>query len=295
MRKIIGLAVAVMLIFIVSEDGGTFAATGGCNHRHPERCPTPAPSPTATPPVVYWRYHCTAVPGCADFADPSVFEVPPAYRGRTDPLGGIVEQQTPGYAPQPDPSLWVINPPAPARNPAPWCVWDADDRVRGNFVGTLAPSQTISVTVCMISDTVPHRAGLTLVDYPQLTGSITFGEHMTMSVAGGRSGCIVGAQYKMLSDSRLSPIANTNYPAVGRYQSVTFSVTNPTAVPVSIIVPTTLGRYLDGHSGTNFPESRWCPGDMADAGGPAIWQYGNWLFAPLDVSLGIQPGVWWAN
>ncbi len=234
-------------------------------------------------------------------SDGSLFEIPPYYYGRTNDasftlsipgaLGGIVEQQS-GYASQPDTSLWVINPPS-SGNPAPWCVWDADDRVRGDFLGTLSAGAAVSVTVCMIADVSSHRAAMNLVGYPQLTGTIAFGEYMTLQVIGGRTACVVGPRYNGLSDTRLQPILNTNHASVGRYEQVTFTLTNLSATAVDVNVPMTLGRYLDG--APNFSESRWCPGDTADQGGQAIWGYGNWLYPSTDVASGAQPGVWWAN
>ena len=61
-----------------------------------------------------------------------------------------VEQQTPGGATQPDPSLWVVNPQPGV------CAWDADDTLEARGFGDLAPGETAERHECMYGDWQPH-------------------------------------------------------------------------------------------------------------------------------------------
>ena len=61
-----------------------------------------------------------------------------------------VEQQTPGGALQPDPSLWVVNPFTNA------CVWDADDKMNMTGFGDLAPGESVENHECLLADWIIH-------------------------------------------------------------------------------------------------------------------------------------------
>ena len=61
-----------------------------------------------------------------------------------------VEQQTPGGATQPDPSLWIVNP-----DPGV-CAWDADDTLEARGSGSLAPGEAVEWHECVYADWQPH-------------------------------------------------------------------------------------------------------------------------------------------
>ncbi len=129
-----------------------------------------------------------------------------------------VEQQTPGGATQPDRSLWIVNPYAYPLPQAEWCVWDADDQIKGGFSGVIGPGETVTGSACVILDQAAHEASISVSD-PRLVGLV--------SVEGVTGICIFTPEFDN-SDVPLLPEIGGSNGGHGVKTTISWSVHNPT-------------------------------------------------------------------
>lgn len=178
-----------------------------------------------------------------------------------------VENQTPGGATQPDPSLWTVNP--TINDPVP-CAYDADDEMRASIGASalLRPGESAAGSWCSFADWTSHAVALRN-STPGLLATLTLPGHVTLTVPGGQTGCIAGPVYRL--DRRgtvaqpqfdpgwdfsplLLPLAGTAG-GVGVRHDFTFRVTNPTSKRMRNVFATS-GIFLAGFA---YEAAPWCP------------------------------------
>ena len=108
---------------------------------------------------------------------------PPRLSVTQETRDEIVEQQTPGGATQPDPTLWVTN--------RTGCVWDPDDITEAYWYGTWEKDQTITFGVCYIGDWQAHLWAIASGEGMRLSLVPSLGP--TVSTYG--SACLIGPDY----------------------------------------------------------------------------------------------------
>jgi hypothetical protein len=203
----------------------------------------------------------------------------------------LIEQQTPCSpdgthcgAGQPDPSLWVTNV-AQTLIPAPptYCVWDPDDDISGAFLGAyINPGVTVTGTLCEYADDSPHLVYLS-IPYAGLTGTLTVGNYLTLAVASGHTGCILGPQHhwpsslspSVYSDPRITPVSGSNGGAAEKI-TINLSLTNTTSHRIRDVL--VWGVVTDVIGWNTAP----CPNPL--------FTYGTPLYP-----VGSYPQVWWSN
>ena len=176
---------------------------------------------------------------------------------RTELIAPLVEQQTPGGATQPDPSLWVIN-------TTGGCVWDADDFVTVQYAGTLEDSFT--ATECIIADWTNHLVAMVVVVKGKPAPSLTASIHFTRDGAGvDASSSELIPRDRHWSEIRFCTFSNeydnddpTHEPVgdgVGWPTDVEFTVVNNGDKRIRDVSVRTIIS-----SDSNRDIARWCPG-----------------------------------
>jgi len=170
----------------------------------------------------------------------STFSV--AFASKPEPLGlarysasfqRLVEQQTPGGATQPDPSLWVVNPLIPQ------CAWDSDDEIKiSSSVGrVLDPGAVALTTECLVADHAGHLIWFSVLSpRPTLRVTLSFPDYnRTIELQPEKlsqneyawKGCVIGPEfdYDAIRYEALPEIASSNG-GRGKISRVIFSIEN---------------------------------------------------------------------
>lgn len=186
----------------------------------------------------------------------------------------LVEQQTPGGANQPDPSLWVVNPTE--------CVWDADDDRTWDAGGNLTPGTAANAAGCIIGDTMAHIVSVVVrAPRPGLGVAISLvgdGLRFTLPATVSEWGrgwvyraCLLGPDYRSGVLGSL-PLVEGSNGGHGVRWAAAVSVVNPTGRTVRDVAGSfRIGYYVGpGDNGCNDPYPISLTGERINWD-PGIW------------------------